>query len=104
MDLKVKDVADLLNVSEGTIHRWLVEGKIPGYRINQQYLFNRSEIEDWVMQHKGSDGPFGQHPHQAEESEHSTATAGNKQFSLYRALHKGNVIVNMPGKTKEEIE
>ena len=52
MDLKIKDVADLLNVSETTIRRWLSDGKIPAYRINHQYRFNRIEIEDWVMKHK----------------------------------------------------
>ena len=28
---------------------------------------------------------------------------GVKQFSLYRALHKGDVLVNVPGKNKEEV-
>ena len=29
MDLKIKDVAELLNVSETTVRRWLKDGKIP---------------------------------------------------------------------------
>ena len=49
MDLKIKDVAELLSVSETTIRRWLTEGKIPAYRINHQYRFSRLEIEDWMM-------------------------------------------------------
>jgi excisionase family DNA binding protein len=52
MDLKIKDVADLLNVSESTIRRWIAEGKIPAYLINHQYRFSRTEIENWVMNHK----------------------------------------------------
>ena len=52
MDLKLKDVADLLNVSEVTIRRWLADGKIPAYRINNQYRFSREEIEDWVLTQK----------------------------------------------------
>ena len=39
MDLKIKDVAELLNVSESTIRRWISEGKIPTYRMNQHYYF-----------------------------------------------------------------
>ena len=52
MDLKLKDVAELLNVSKTTIRRWLADGKIPAYRISNQYRFNRNEIEDWVMGHR----------------------------------------------------
>ena len=34
MDLKIKDVAELLSVSETTIRRWVTEGKIPVYRLH----------------------------------------------------------------------
>ena len=49
MDLKIKDVAELLSVSETTIRRWLTGGKIPAYRLNHQYRFSRIEIENWMM-------------------------------------------------------
>ena len=63
MDLKIKDVAELLNVSETTVRRWLKDGKIPAYQLNHQYRFSRGEIEDWMMKCKlklGKDGfsPF----------------------------------------------
>lgn len=104
MDLKIKDVADLLNVSETTIRRWLTDGKIPAYKINHQYRFNRLEIENWVMgqrinQSSASDA-------QAEKkinSDESLAKGGRKQFSLYRAVHQGDILVDIPGKTKKEI-
>ena len=48
MDLKIKDVAELLNISETTVRRWLVDGKIPAYRLNHQYRFSRIEIENWM--------------------------------------------------------
>lgn len=109
MDLKIKDVAELLNVSETTIRRWLADGKIPAYRLNHQYRFNRHEIEDWVMGHKLGKGHHGLAI--AEEVKTEVATAdeppassrGSKQFSLYRAIHKGGVLYNVPGKTKEEL-
>ncbi len=107
MDLKIKDVAELLNVSETTIRRWLADGKIPAYRINHQYRFSRTEIEDWVMSHKlGKAGdlssPF-EKPLES-SSEHNPQTRGGiKQFSLYRAVHKGGVLYNAPGNTKEEV-
>lgn len=99
MDLKIKDVADLLNVSEKTIHRWVSDGKIPFYRMNE-ILFNRNEIENWVMNQKILDSAqdrattiLDNHP----------IKGGVKQFSLFRALHKGDVLENVPGSTKEEI-
>lgn len=109
MDLKIKDVADLLNVSETTIRRWLVDGKIPAYRINHQYRFNRLEIEDWVMGQKldkGNHNTANLNNHTAAhtpEENTSQTTRGSKQFSLYRALHKGGIFYDIPGTTKEEI-
>lgn len=109
MDLKIKDVAELLHVSETTIRRWLNDGKIPAYRMNHQYRFSRTEIEAWVMSQKlGSSGsslsPF-QELSTAEETqkEETPARSGNKQFSLYRAIHKGGVYHGIPGKNKEEV-
>lgn len=101
MDLKIRDVADLLNVSETTIRRWLQDGKIPAYRINHQYRFNRSEIEDWVMGHKLGVQLLEQ-PKIKIESE-QPAKGGSKQFSLYRALHKGEILSQVQGLSKQEI-
>jgi PTS system nitrogen regulatory IIA component len=104
MDLKIKDVADLLNVSETTIRRWLTEGKIPAYRLNHQYRFDRTEIEDWVMKKK-----LGHTPEEfvvkgvskaAAEPEEKT---GIRQYSLFRAIHKGAVLRNVAGKAKNEL-
>lgn len=109
MDLKIRDVADLLNVSETTIRRWLVDGKIPAYRINHQYRFNRLEIENWVMSQKVSkendstvSSPFDAGVESVEEDSPQTL-GGNKQFSLYRAVHRGGVYYDIPGITKEEV-
>lgn len=103
MDLKIKDVAELLNVSESTIRRWLSDGKIPAYRINQQYRFSRNEIEDWVIRHR-QDKEQEESLTQTEEHDDTPhAVSGNKQFNLYRAIHKGRVILDMPGRTKEDV-
>ena len=44
MELSVRDSARLLNVSEKTIYRWVKHGKLPAYRVNEQYRFNRAEL------------------------------------------------------------
>lgn len=107
MDLKIKDVADLLNVSETTIRRWLVDGKIPAYRINHQYRFSRIEIEDWVLKHKlgkNQEGvsPFNSQPSPLEHVENGTK-GGIKQYGLLRAIHNGKVLTNVAGQTKEKV-
>lgn len=90
MDLKIKDVAELLSISPTTVRRWLGEGKIPAYRLNGQYRFSRSEIEDWVLKQKMG------------FKEEETPAPGNNQFSLYRALYRGDCL-SLPGSSKQEV-
>lgn len=100
MDLKLKDVAELLNVSEATIRRWVSDGKIPYYRLNQQFRFSRDEIENWVLsckQEKKEFSPFD------ETGDGMHERLGTHQFGLYRAIHKGGVYFDIPGSTKEEV-
>jgi len=52
MQLTVRDVAGLLEVSEKTVYRWIDDGKLPGYRISGQYRFNRAELLAWATASK----------------------------------------------------
>jgi PTS system nitrogen regulatory IIA component len=52
MQLGVKEVSKLLNVSEKTIYRWVNQGVLPGYRVNEQYRFNRAELLEWATSRK----------------------------------------------------
>ncbi len=112
MDLKIKDVAELLNVSETTIRRWLSDGKIPAYRINHQYRFSRIEIENWMMScklksHEEGSSPFKETqiypPLDESDSAEASVRGGMQHFCLYRAVHQGDVFSNVPGTTKEEL-
>jgi PTS system nitrogen regulatory IIA component len=38
----------LFQVSEKTIYRWITQGILPAYRVNDQYRFNRAEILEWA--------------------------------------------------------
>lgn len=97
MDLTIKDVADLLNVSQPTIEQWVADGTIPCYRIADSYRFSRIEIEDWVLRKQSGDSPFNKNDDIAIEG------GGSQQFSLYRAIHKGGVLHEVPGGTKDEV-
>jgi PTS system nitrogen regulatory IIA component len=108
MDLKIKDVAELLNVSEKTIRRWLADGKIPAYRLNSQYRFSRIEIENWVMACKLSKNQpsflsLANEEKEVSESLEEEPKVGMQQFSLYRAVNKGGVFNDIEGSTKEKI-
>lgn len=113
MDLKIKDLSELLSVSEKTIRRWLTEGKIPAYKLNHQYRFSRIEIENWMMscKLKQENPTFTSFPQEeqiyplpdAEIPVSNTMKSGNQQFSLYRAIHRGDAFSHIPGVTKEEI-
>jgi len=102
MDLKLKDVAELLNVSETTVRRWISDSKIPYYRWNQQIRFSRSEIENWLLaarQGKGKSDFFSQ----TDAEDTTVEKMGTHQFGLLRAIHKGGVWSDVPGSTKEEV-
>src|SRR5208283_1598082 len=48
MKLTVRDAAHMLSVSEKSIYRWIKQGVIPAYQINDQYRFNRAELLEWA--------------------------------------------------------
>jgi PTS system nitrogen regulatory IIA component len=99
MDLKLKDVAELLNVSEATVRRWISNGKIPYYRLSHQFRFSRSEIENWVLSCKQGREEFSPF----DQDEGMKERLGTHQFGLYRAIFRGGVYCHVPGSTKEEV-
>jgi len=112
MDLKIKDVAELLNISETTIRRWLTEGKIPAYRLHHQYRFSRIEIENWMMSCRLQNKKENFLPSAEEQTyqskdfkmkEGQEGKKGMQQFSLFRAVHRGGVISNFQATSKEGI-
>lgn len=52
MKLTVRDAARLLSVSEKSIYRWIKQGAIPAYQVNEQYRFNRAELLEWATSRK----------------------------------------------------
>jgi PTS system nitrogen regulatory IIA component len=102
MDLKIKDVADLLSVSETTIRRWLSEGKIPAYKINHQYRFDRREVENWLQDCKLKSTAVEEQPSQESEDTNSQKRM-TQAFALYKAIYRGGVHHQVPGDTKQEV-
>ncbi len=91
MDLKIKDIADLLKVNEKTVHLWIKEKKIPYHNINHQYRFNRAEINEWILSHNN------------EFSSSLINLGGTGRYSLALLLEKGGIIYDIPGSGVKEV-
>lgn len=95
MDLKLEELASLLDVSENTVRRWMDEGTIPSYSMNNEYRFNREEIEDWILNNPAFlEGERALvHPEFRDLS---------LKYSLYKAIYRGGVIRDISVKNKKE--
>jgi len=48
MQLRVRDVARILNVSEKTVYQWVKTGGLAAQHVNGQLRFNRTELLEWA--------------------------------------------------------
>lgn len=92
MELKIKDIVSLLQVSEKTVYRWIKDQKIPCYRINHQYYFNRAEINEWILSNKIELSPGL-----------INITPSSAPVNFYELLKSGGVYGNIPGSDVKEI-
>lgn len=93
MQITVREVAKLLQVSEKTVYRWITQGDLPVYRINDQYRFNRAEILQWATAKKlnVSDEIFKE-PLSAEPLP-----------GLHDALHAGGIFYRLEGADRDAV-
>ena len=94
MQLTVRDVSKLFNISERTIYRWIKEESIPAYRIHDQYRFNRAEILEWATANK-----IGVSHEIFKEPEDASAAVPR----LTEALQKGGIHYRVGGENKEAV-
>jgi len=94
MQLAVRDAASILNVSEKTIYRWIKEGRLPAYRVAEQYRFNRAELLEWATARR-----INVSPEIFEEPE------GNQVVlpSMAEALQAGGIHYRIGGIDKESV-
>ena len=48
--LSVKEIAELFDVSEATIQRWVRRGEIPAIRVSDTIRFDPGVLADWIEQ------------------------------------------------------
>lgn len=94
MQLSVSDVSRLLNVSEKTVYRWIQQGRLPAYRLGQQFRFNRSELLEWATAQRV---PLSSELFAEPEPEAAPAP------SLTEALRAGGVLYRVSGDDKRAV-
>src|SRR5437867_8954305 len=94
MQLTVRDAARIMNVSEKTIYRWIHQGTLPAYRVNEQYRFNRAELLEWATSRKIS---------VSADLFHDPTEELEPQIRLSDALEAGGVFYGIRGEEKESV-
>jgi len=92
MQLTVRDVAELLKVSEKTIYRWIKSGKLPAYRVSDQFRFSRPELLEWATARRVSISP-------AVLDE--PRTDDGAPASLFDAIEEGGIYYRIHGDDKQ---
>ena len=91
-DIPVKEAAELLNVSEKTIYRWIRQGVIPTIKLQGQYRFDRLELEGWARHNRIGSFPAGPASDEPEET-----------ISLSRAVQLGGIHYKIEGETVDQV-
>lgn len=93
MELKVRDVARLLNVSEQTVYRWVRSRSLPAHRVHDQYHFNRVELQEWAALHK----------HRVSPELFSPNGSSKELPRLSAAIEQGGIFYGVPGANRDEV-
>jgi PTS system nitrogen regulatory IIA component len=90
VDLKLRDAARLLKVSEPTVRRWVRERALPSHRVHDQLRFHRVELQEWAL---GQSHPLSP----------ALFDAGGDPGSLAAALERGGIFRDVAGDSRQEV-
>ena len=93
MQLHVREVARILNVSEKTVYRWIKQGAIPAYRVQDQYRIHRAELLEWVTKRKIK----------VTEEIFQEPEADGAQPGLSSALEAGGIFYRLDGRDRDSV-
>jgi nitrogen PTS system EIIA component len=94
MKLTVRDAAEMLNVTEEVVYRWIREENIPVHRVSDHYRFHRAELLEWATTRgiRVSSEQFRGH-----------LGNGKTQPRLSDALEAGGVYYDVAGSNRESV-
>ena len=90
MLLSVRDVAEILKVSENTVHQWIAARSLPASQVNGECRFNKVQLLDWATENQI----------EIPATAFRTASAAPR---LDDALERGGIIRNVTGGDKATI-
>jgi PTS system nitrogen regulatory IIA component len=92
MELKMKDMIEILQAHEKDILKMIKIGKLPAHMINHQYMFNKQEIKEWIIRNgiKINRRFLG-------------IKLGDMPVSVARLMERGGIIFGAKGRTPSEI-
>jgi PTS system nitrogen regulatory IIA component len=93
VELKVRDVARLLDVSEQTVYRWVRSRSLPAHRVHDQYHFNRVELQEWAAVHK----------HRVSPKLFAPNGSSKELLSLREAIERGGISYGVAGESRDEV-
>ena len=94
MQLGVRDIARILGVSEKTVYRWIKQGAIPVYRVQDQYRIRQAELLEWVNKKRIQ---------VSEEIFQEEVEIPEQALSLRAAIEAGGVVYRVGGHDKESV-
>jgi nitrogen PTS system EIIA component len=94
MQLGVRDISRILKVSEKTVYRWIKQGAIPVYRVQDQYRIRQAELLEWVNKKRIQ---------VSEEIYQEEVEIPEQALSLRSALEAGGVVYRVGGHDKESV-
>jgi excisionase family DNA binding protein len=53
--LTTEQVAEYLRVDKFTVYRLVTQGKMPAYKVGNQWRFKKRMIEDWLKKHMNTE-------------------------------------------------
>ena len=55
--LSIKEVAQLLHVSDRTVKRRIAEGELAGHKVGHQWRLAKTDVEDYLRRRRFRDAP-----------------------------------------------
>jgi len=95
MNVSLREAAQLLQVSEKTVYRWIQKGVLPAYRLHDEYRFNRVELEEWAATHR--------RPLRVQPEPTAPSAAQNPLPNLGAAIVRGGVYHRIEGRTRDQV-